>query len=627
MKTTDKYNLQVPELGDRPNITRVSNAIEALEDAIAGNIEVVSATVVSNQLDLTPIVRTTSRTKYYEGLTLHFKAPKLIQANSVTRVKLDNLPIQVASMPFLINSGDMVELVYTNNKFEASYFTVPKSSSISSSSEINVATSKAAKSAYDRGTQAYQLAETKEPIISKKTGFNLDKSDSVTSTSSTTLATAKAAKTAYDRGSLGITNAATAQARADSAYSLAGTKETVIAKKTGFNLDKSDSVTSTSSTTLATSKAIKTAYDKGVSAYNLAKTKEPIISKKTGFNLDKSDSLSLDSSSTLATSKAVKTAYDKQVARLSSGGYVEVTDIDTDFILQIGYYEGVDSQGTQFSVRVDSTLEIPENSPIKDVSGYVRLQGVKMPCKLAIREYPTLTDNTAGLVLLEIESNFENSGDTEAIKSLVTDVGLFQYGSDEVSKLDRGNYQGTAEDLKSDIDTKKGDFIENSGFNKVMVDVPEDDSTKVLSAKGLYDYCPYNVNDIYLTMNSENPSTVWNGTTWEKIEGKFLLGTSTSHRLGTGGGSDTHKLTINEIPSHNHKMFSNSQGSTSIASSSSSAVSYKAILRSVTDRDDYHMATNKSTNATLGATGSAGGSQSFSIMPPFLAVNMWKRLS
>ena len=109
---------------------------------------------------------------------------------------------------------------------------------------------------------------------------------------------------------------------------------------------------------------------------------------------------------------------DTQVAKLSSGGYVEVTDIDTEFTLQVGYYEGVDSQGTQFSVRVDSTLEIPENSSIKDVAGYVRLQGVDLPCKLAIREYPTLTDNTAGPVLLEIESNFDDDGDTEAIKSL-----------------------------------------------------------------------------------------------------------------------------------------------------------------------------------------------------------------
>jgi len=47
-----------------------------------------------------------------------------------------------------------------------------------------------------------------------------------------------------------------------------GIYEPVITKKSGFNLDKSDSITSTSSLTLATSKAVKSAYDIGSSAIN-----------------------------------------------------------------------------------------------------------------------------------------------------------------------------------------------------------------------------------------------------------------------------------------------------------------------------------------------------------------------
>ncbi len=46
----------------------------------------------------------------------------------------------------------------------------------------------------------------------------------------------------------------------------------------------SDSVSSTSSSVVASSKAVKTAYDKGVSAYNLANTKEPAFSKNNAFN-------------------------------------------------------------------------------------------------------------------------------------------------------------------------------------------------------------------------------------------------------------------------------------------------------------------------------------------------------
>lgn len=233
MKTTKNFNLQIPELGDDPDVTQISDAIEALEDSISGNIEVVKGAISGNKLTLTPIVRKTSRRAYYDGLTLHFSATQTIQPNSLTRVELDNLPEQVLSIPFLINSGDMVELKYIGSKFTAVYFSIAKSSSTTSTSEVTIATSRAVKTVND-------LANTKEPKFVKNSGFNLSKSDSATSTSTTTLATSRAVKTAYD---------------------LANTKEPAISKKSGFNLDKSDSMTSTSTTTLATSKAVKTLND------------------------------------------------------------------------------------------------------------------------------------------------------------------------------------------------------------------------------------------------------------------------------------------------------------------------------------------------------------------------------
>lgn len=53
--------------------------------------------------------------------------------------------------------------------------------------------------------------------------------------------------------------------------------EPSINKKTGFNLDKSDSVTSTSSSTLATSKAVKSAYDKALQAFQSASNGKSVI--------------------------------------------------------------------------------------------------------------------------------------------------------------------------------------------------------------------------------------------------------------------------------------------------------------------------------------------------------------
>lgn len=121
-------------------------------------------------------------------------------------------------------------------------------------------------------------------------------------------------------------------------------------------------------------------------------------------------------------------------------------------------------------------------------------------------------------------------------------------------------------------------------------------------------YCPYNVGDIYITTNSNNPSTVWSGTSWQQIQGKFLLGSSSSHPKGTTGGSETHKLTVNEMPAHTHtyKVGSSVQGD-AYASEYGGAIGRRGI-------HTYN-------------TGASGANQAFNIMPPFLSVNMWKRTS
>lgn len=57
----------------------------------------------------------------------------------------------------------------------------------------------------------------------------------------------------------------------------------------------------------------KTIYKWITGIWSKLETKEPIISKKSGFNLDKSDEISLNSSETVATSKAVMTVNNSKV--------------------------------------------------------------------------------------------------------------------------------------------------------------------------------------------------------------------------------------------------------------------------------------------------------------------------
>lgn len=119
----------------------------------------------------------------------------------------------------------------------------------------------------------------------------------------------------------------------------------------------------------------------------------------------------------------------------------------------------------------------------------------------------------------------------------------------------------------------------------------------------------YPVGSIYMSVNSTSPATLFGGT-WVQIKDTFLLACgdtySSDGNVATAQhGSATHTLTINEIPSHNHKTGSrqtygsgNAWGLVNYGSSGS--------------------AQDKNTSST-------GGGQAHNNMPPYMAVYVWKR--
>lgn len=99
--------------------------------------------------------------------------------------------------------------------------------------------------------------------------------------------------------------------------------------------------------------------------------------------------------------------------------FVDVDTFNTDFKLARGYYEIIDATNSKYSIFVNDDLLIPKDSVIKDVAGYVRLQGVKLPCRFQFVDKPTIPNNTEGITLLELSSNFENRGNVNGIKTLI----------------------------------------------------------------------------------------------------------------------------------------------------------------------------------------------------------------
>lgn len=109
-----------------------------------------------------------------------------------------------------------------------------------------------------------------------------------------------------------------------------------------------------------------------------------------------------------------------------------------------------------------------------------------------------------------------------------------------------------------------------------------------------------------MSINTENPNTIFNFGTWEQIEDRFLLAAGSSYTSGNTGGEATHKLTVNEMPSHRHT----SKGWAAVTDYSGDYYTLGAQGQS----DTY------STNYT-------GGGQAHNNMPPYLVVNIWTRVS
>jgi hypothetical protein len=119
---------------------------------------------------------------------------------------------------------------------------------------------------------------------------------------------------------------------------------------------------------------------------------------------------------------------------------------------------------------------------------------------------------------------------------------------------------------------------------------------------------PYPVGAIYISTVSTSPASLFGGS-WEVINEKFLFaGSKSNYPYGSKGGSATHKLTVDEMPSHDHW----------------------GVLRPSWYQ---HEQTGQSSGSTDGSssnqlyTDKAGGGKAHNNMPPYLSVYMWQRVS
>ena len=228
---------------------------------------------------------------------------------------------------------------------------------------------------------------------------------------------------------------------------------------------------------------------------------------------------------------------------------------------------------------------------------------------------------------------------------------------------------------KIDLKIKELDtFEKKTGYNLDKTDNYKQDDTNLLGTakalKALYDelnrkiesldLCPYKVGDVYVTTNTANPADLWSGTSWTKLEGRFLKATNSGEAPKTLGGSNSKTLTVENIPSHSHtvsisenghhshvqeahahtqpahthgvpqELFpmamshaSNRVGGGSRADRGYFNTTYAGGENTGEARPTIYGNGNHSHSASIGST---GGSRAFDVTPAYYAVNMWIRI-
>lgn len=146
------------------------------------------------------------------------------------------------------------------------------------------------------------------------------------------------------------------------------------------------------------------------------------------------------------------------------------------------------------------------------------------------------------------------------------------------------------------VDTKKNSFGVNC--------FPKNEKSLEINGKTVFDMV-YPVGSVYVSVNSTSPATLFGGK-WVQIKDKFLLSAGDTYKAGATGGEDTHVLTVDEMPRHNHSIDNlNASGSTTP-------------YMTVQAQEKKGYGGNVQTFFT-------GGGQAHNNMPPYIVVYIWQR--
>ena len=144
----------------------------------------------------------------------------------------------------------------------------------------------------------------------------------------------------------------------------------------------------------------------------------------------------------------------------------------------------------------------------------------------------------------------------------------------------------------------------------------------------------YPVGSVYISTSSTEPSTLFGGT-WQALENRFLMAAGSAYPAGEEGGQATHTIALSELPAHTHGFsgttgtesrshthgFTAVQRNTALTTLGSGNFGYESASEDTEEENQSH------THSFSGTTASAGSGSPMALLPPYLAVYMWERIS
>lgn len=127
----------------------------------------------------------------------------------------------------------------------------------------------------------------------------------------------------------------------------------------------------------------------------------------------------------------------------------------------------------------------------------------------------------------------------------------------------------------------------------------------------------YPVGSIYMSVSATSPAQLFGGS-WNKIEDTFLLASGTKYTAGSRGGEAEHKLTTEEMARHFHRVYG---GWVDGDAAGTDSLSYHR------HRDAAVMTGAQTWDNEGNFVEKVGGDKPHNNMPPYLAVNVWQRIS